>query len=188
MSAELKTPVTETKFIPFPNEATFSDCPAGEVAQVAIKSIRLPDYDFIPGHEFSASMYRTTDEDSWTGEIFSGIKCTCWFQRIYTNDFYNIVIAQFCLTSLVLGVWTLDPVDHGNRIANDFVLVKSAHLSTILIVLARYVDCLFCLHAGAGCRRNEVRSVPAVSMIVAWTKNLLDTALSLYNPVSFCPR
>ena len=119
--AELKTPFTETKFIPFPNEATFSDCPASEVAQVAIKSIRLPNHHFIPGHEFSASLYRTTEEDSWTGEIFSGIKCTCWFQMVYTNDFYNIAMTQFCLTSLVLGVWTLDHAEHGNRTANDFV-------------------------------------------------------------------
>ena len=27
VALELKTPVTETKFIPFPNEATFADCP-----------------------------------------------------------------------------------------------------------------------------------------------------------------
>ena len=40
---EMKTSVRESRFIPFPNEATFDDCPAGEVAQVAHDNIHLPD-------------------------------------------------------------------------------------------------------------------------------------------------
>jgi hypothetical protein len=56
---ELKTSTSEAVFIPFPNESTFADCPEGEVAQVKIANIFLPDYALIPGHEFSAMLYHT---------------------------------------------------------------------------------------------------------------------------------
>ena len=51
-------------FVAFPNEATFADCKGGEIAQVLTDNVMLPDYDFIPGHEFTSSLYRT-DAKQW---------------------------------------------------------------------------------------------------------------------------
>jgi len=52
---------------------------------VAVNRIHLPDYAFLEGHEFSASLYKSQPEASWTGEVFDGIKVTCWFQRRHQN-------------------------------------------------------------------------------------------------------
>ena len=132
---ELKTSSRESTFVPFPNEATFGDCPAGEVAQVATEKIHLPDYLAIPGHEFSANLYITEPTESWTGEQFCGIKCSCWYQRRHQNDLYNIALAQFSLTTLCASVWTLDSEeDLADRIACQFALILAAVAMKLVVV------------------------------------------------------
>ena len=74
----------------------------------------------IPKHEFTALLYDTEREKSWTGDQFSGVKVAVWFQRRHENDLYNIAIVQMALTSLVAGVWTMEPE---NRLEPDFTLV-----------------------------------------------------------------
>ena len=71
VSIELKTGMRETVFIPFPNDATYADVKGGEVAQVMVRNMHLPDYRLIPGHEFTALIYCTERGDSWTGEQVS---------------------------------------------------------------------------------------------------------------------
>jgi len=44
------------------------------IAHVPFEKIQLVDYDFIPGHEYTASLFQTSPLTSWTGEIFSGAK------------------------------------------------------------------------------------------------------------------
>ena len=149
---ELKTSMRESVFIPFPNEATFANCPKGEVAQVMEENINLAvsQFTYIPppplhqhasicraifkrwlvltglqldseAHVFrptllhlirsillviNPSIYNrvfspfvilmksillrvaTKPEDSWTGEQFSGVKTSLWFQRKYEDSFY----------------------------------------------------------------------------------------------------
>jgi hypothetical protein len=122
-------------FVAFPNEATFADCKGGEIAQVLTDNVMLPDYDFIPGHEFTSSLYRTDAKQSWSGETYSGIKCTCWFQRKAENDFYNIVVPVFALTSLLMCVWTFKPVaDLVARVSNR-AREKGVHLNLLGVFL-----------------------------------------------------
>ena len=45
------------------------------IAHVPFEKIQLVDYDFIPGHEYTASLFQTSPLTSWTGEVFSGAKC-----------------------------------------------------------------------------------------------------------------
>ena len=72
----------------------------------------------------TAILYTTKPEDSWTGELFSGVKVTVWFQRRYQHDLYYIGLVQCALTSLVAGVWSIDGhTDIEDRIASDFTLV-----------------------------------------------------------------
>lgn len=121
---ELKTSVKETQFVPFPADATISSSTTEDLAQVLTSYIHLPDYALIPGHEYTGMLYTTMPDDSWTGEMFSGVKVSVWFQRRYQNDFYNIALVQFALTSLVAGVWAIDGQENiEDRIAADFTLV-----------------------------------------------------------------
>jgi hypothetical protein len=125
---EMKTSLRDTVFIPFPTEATSGgaefETEVLQLAQVLTNNIHLPDYALIPNHEHTAILYTTNHEDSWTGELFSGVKVTVWFQRRFQNDFYNIGLVQFALTSLVSGVWAIDGSENvEDRIAADFTLV-----------------------------------------------------------------
>jgi hypothetical protein len=96
--------------------------------------IKLPDYKFLPGHEFTASLYTTPRDGSWAGDEFSGINCTCWFQRCYQNDVYNIAVTQMAITSLVVAVWMLDAeADFSSRIGCDFTLVLAACAMKLVI-------------------------------------------------------
>ena len=118
---ELKTSLRETQFVPFPADATISTSTTEDLAQVLTSHINLPDYAFIPGHEYTGMLYTTLPEESWTGEVFSGVKVSVWFQRRFQNDLYNLALVQFAITSLVSGVWAIDIV--ADRIAPDFTLV-----------------------------------------------------------------
>eukprot|EP01043_Picozoa_sp_COSAG02_P096980 COSAG02_NODE_33225_length_503_cov_1.128713_1_plen_139_part_10 len=70
---ELKTSLSETRFIPFPAEATLDISTSEDLAQVLTHNIHLPDYALIPGHEYTGMLYTSLPEESWTGEVFSGI-------------------------------------------------------------------------------------------------------------------
>ena len=96
----------------------------GELAQVMVERIKLPDYGILPDHPFSANLYKTPKERSWTGQEFSGVKCTVWLSRYWMEAVYNIVLAQFAMTTIVVAVWSLNPVHkQSDRISCDFTIV-----------------------------------------------------------------
>eukprot|EP01046_Picozoa_sp_COSAG06_P036814 COSAG06_NODE_4095_length_4581_cov_5.947345_1_plen_652_part_00 len=192
---ELKTSVRETVFIPFPNAATFADCPAGEVAQVMTAGIVLPDYQCIPRHEFTALLYSTDPEQSWTGEQFSGVKCSVWFQRRHENDLYNIAMVQCALTSLVAGVWTLDAEDVEERVANDFTLVLAGVAMKFVVaqvlppvsyvtLLEKYINITFMfltLATTAHCMQRQIEGVVSDSqLLIGWTVAWVATNVYCY--------
>ena len=99
----------------------YQDPPAAEgmIADVPFEHISLVDYDFIAGHEFTASLFQTSPRSSWSSEVYSGLKCTCWLQRKNEGVHTSMAFTQFLTTTLVLGVWSQEPGD-SNRIGADF--------------------------------------------------------------------
>ena len=91
----------------------------GKIADVPFERISLVDYDFIAGHEYTASLFQTSPQSSWSGEVYSGAKVTCWLQRKHEGVHSSSWFTQLWLTTLVLGVWSQEPGD-SNRIGADF--------------------------------------------------------------------
>lgn len=181
---ELKTSLSETRFIPFPADATLDSSTTEDLAQVLTHNIHLPDYALLPGHEYTGMLYTTLPEDSWTGELFSGVKVSVWFQRRYQNDFYNIALVQFALTSLVAGVWAIDGNENiEDRIASDFTLVLagvamkfvlSQNLPPVsyITTMENYINMTFIFLAVATtlhCLQSQHESLGITDLQVFWT-------------------
>ena len=80
------------------------------IAHVPFEKIQLVDYDFIPGHEYTASLFQTSSLTSWTGEVFSGAKCVLSGPRIllhcyeYCSSYWPVQIVSCVeLTGMLLA-------------------------------------------------------------------------------------
>lgn len=105
------------------------------------------------------------------------------------SDYYNIAIAQMAMTTLVSGVWALDPVeDLADRIASDFTLVLASVAMKFVVaqtlppvsyvtLLERYINFTF-FFLGLG----ERSALAAAAAVLLKTDVLLLTPAAVTQP------